>query len=149
MFRAAPVAVPAENIAAVSGPLDGMDFVGTFGPVEETSPKPDTLHFRNGYFWSSGCTECGFPPGTYWSRTVGDSIEFQGVLESPERGRFTYHGTVRDGEIEVRVNWLRERWYWTVNRDYRFAGKAEDMDSVSLEAAWERAAGEDAPTCPS
>ena len=90
------------------GPLDGMVFVGKIGP-EGNPDKYDELHFSEGQFWSWQCTKCGFEPGNYWVRTVGDSLHFQGWLHSADRGKFQYAGRVVDGRIEVTINWTKKR----------------------------------------
>ncbi len=133
----------------VTGILDGRSFVGQLKSVDGANTLDDTLHFSEGHFWSSGCTKCSFMPGSYWTRQNGAAIEFQGVLESPERGRFTYQGSVVDGRVEAKIHWIRERWYWTVDRDYVFEGRIDDAggSSANLSSARSRALGEAAPTC--
>ena len=134
----------------VSGELDGLDFRGELRSVDGSISLDDTLHFRDGYFWSTGCTKCSFMPGTYWTRRAGDAIEFRGILKSPERGQFTYQGAIQGGKIQVTINWRRERWYWTLDRDYVFEGRANDtaISGITLDSARMRAAGEAPPTCP-
>lgn len=105
------------------GRLDGMRFVGMFGPAQDPDEgREDTLFFGDGHFWSGNCVPCGFAPGKYWIRYDGDAIHFRGVMESPARGRFTYLGVVRGGHLSASVNWHKERWYWTIDRDFRFEG---------------------------
>lgn len=139
-----------QETAAVSGPLDGLSFVGKLKSADGSIELDDTLHFSEGHFWSAGCIRCSFMPGAYWSRTAGSSTEFHGVLESPERGSFTYRGRVQDGRVEVKIYWLRERWYWTVDRDYVFEGRVEENDgsAISLSGARQRASQDASPTCP-
>ncbi len=142
------VAADRNDPTGVTGVLDGRSFVGQLKSVDGSIALDDTLHFSEGHFWSSGCIKCSFGPGSYWTRRKGAAVEFQGVLESPERGRFTYHGSVVDGRLEAKIHWLRERWYWTVDRDYMFEGNvAAVQSSVTLRAARLRALGEAAPTC--
>ncbi len=125
------------------GPLDGMDFLGDFGPAGKPADSRDTLHFRDGRFWSGNCVPCGYPPGVYWVRVSGDAIHFRGELDRPGGGRFVYVGVVRDGRIEADINWRRERWYWTIDRDFRFEGRIADLqpDHASVSAAREAALG--------
>ena len=134
----------------VNGDLDGLDFSGTLKSVDGSISLDDTVHFRDGHFWSTGCTKCSFMPGEYWTRRRGSAIEFRGVLESPERGRFDYHGTIEGGKIRAAIHWRKERWYWTIDRDYLFEGRVSDtvVSGISLEPARMRATGEAAPTCP-
>ena len=136
--------------AVQSGPLDGRVYEGRLRTVDGNVDLADDLIFANGHFWSTGCIECGFAPGAYWSRRNGDRIEFRGALTSPERGDFTYEGYVEGDEIRVRLNWLRERWYWTLDRDYTFEGRlsSRSADPALLTQARARAAGEARPDCP-
>jgi len=118
------------------GALDGLSFVGTLRSADKTSGRDDVLYFGDGQFWSKNCVPCGFQPGAYYVRHVGGSIEFQGVLESQDRGRFHYTGIVRDGRIDVHINWRKNRWYWTINKDFRFEGDlAEGIEVSSAERA--------------
>ncbi|MDZ7839214.1 MAG: hypothetical protein U5R46_00105 [Gammaproteobacteria bacterium] len=110
------------DTSAAAGPLDGMVFEGLIGPTENPDLN-DRLYFQDGKFWSSECIRCGFEPGAYWVRRVNGGIAFRGTLQSPDRGRFRYEGFVRDGEIEVSIDWRQERWYWTVDRQLRFEGQ--------------------------
>jgi hypothetical protein len=105
-----------------SGPLDGMVFEGRIGPADNPDLS-DRLYFEDGKFWSGECTRCGFEPGAYWVRRVDGGVAFRGTLQSAERGRFIYEGFVRDGEIEVSIDWRHERWYWTIDRELRFVGR--------------------------
>jgi len=135
------------------GPLDGMVFVGKLGPAANPD-RDDVLYFDDGHFWSRACISCGFAPGPYWVRRVGERIEFRGVLESPERGRFHYVGRVQDGRITVEINWRHERWYWSIDRDLRFQGSlaaAAGAGGMTLDAARASAAREPAnpEECPS
>lgn len=145
MVRRAPTPVPARAILLASlllalaplrpvpgeenarphpaqGPLDGMKFVGTFGPEGEPGDREDVLYFGDGHFWSRNCVPCGFPPGEYWVRYSGGAVHFRGELQSSERGRFAYSGVIRDGRVTAHINWRKERWYWTIDRDFRFEG---------------------------
>lgn len=114
-----------------SGPLDGMSFVGRIGPQGQPD-LDDTIYFNDGQFWSAACTRCGFAPAPYWARRVGDAIEFRGTLESPERGVFTYVGVVRDGRLSTEINWRRDRWYWSIDRDLRFVGTLAGPDKAAM-----------------
>lgn len=104
------------------GPLDGMHFVGDFGPEGGPGDLKEALYFDDGKFWSKNCIPCGFPPKPYWVRFVDDDIHFHGTLESSERGRFRYEGVISGKQLSVRINWRRERWYWTIDRDFWFEG---------------------------
>lgn len=103
------------------GPLDGMSFVGKIGP-EDKRDLDDELHFATGQFWSSNCLACGYQPGAYWTRRVGDSIQFQGSLPSADGGQFDYSGRVVGDHINVQINWTQQRWYGDVKRKLAFVG---------------------------
>ena len=119
--------LPGPQQVAASGPLDGMAFAGILGPADDFGDgRPDTLYFRNGHFWSEQCVPCGFMPGRYWVHETADGIHFRGELTSPENGTFEYTGVVRDGEISVTADWRKERWYWTIDREFRFEGTLRD-----------------------
>lgn len=118
------------------GPLDGLAFTGRLGPADATSDRlEDTLYFRAGHFWSAVCTPCGFMPGRYWVHRTAEGIHFRGRLTSPDSGVFTYEGTVHDdGRVSADINWRKERWYWTIDRDFRFEGtRAEERSVATLE----------------
>ena len=114
--------------------LDGQSFKGMFGPPDGSSDRADELHFRDGRFWSKNCVPCGFLPGPYRAWVTAEGTRFEGVLQSPERGRFLYQGLVKDGKVYARLNWRKERWYWTIDKDFRFEGvRAERSATVSVE----------------
>lgn len=120
----------ARDEPRLHGALDGMRFVGSFGPADAAGGKPDTITFRDGRFWSAICVPCGFVPGVYWVRREGDAIHFTGTMGSHERGRFLYEGVIRDGKMSAKVNWRKERWYWTVDRDFRFEGGLDETPVI-------------------
>lgn len=135
-----------------NGPLDGMVFAGQIGPADNPD-RADHLYFADGQFWSGECVRCGFEPGVYWVRHTADGIAFRGVLESAERGTFTYKGMVRDGRIDVSINWRHERWYWTIDRDLRFIGELVSggtagmtIDEARAMAGGDQARGENCPS---
>lgn len=139
------------DTSSASGPLDGMVFAGHLGPADNPD-RADRLYFDEGKFWSEECTRCGFEPGTYWVRHVDGGIAFRGVLQSADVGRFTYEGFMRDGRIDVSINWVHERWYWTIDRDLRFVGEAVTGETagMTIDEAWALANGEPrSDRCPS
>lgn len=130
------------EVGSGTGPLDGMVFEGKFGPKGGPADQQDTLHFGGGKFWSANCVPCGFPPGEYWVRRTSEGLHFRGTLTSEDSGVFTYEGVVRDEEIEVSINWRKERWYWTIDRDFWFRGRLAEGQAVgSPAAATKRAMG--------
>lgn len=145
---ASALAAPAAARLAAAGALDGSDFAGVLTPLDGGRAFDDTLHFREGFYWSKGCIACSFAPGAYWTRRVDGDVAFTGVLQSPERGRFDYEGLIEGDTIDVAVHWRRERWYWTTERVFRFTGtRIETGPETNLEAAFERAGRPRAPGC--
>jgi len=144
--RSGPAGPPPAPVAtAASGPLDGLAFVGTFGPAGEPADLTDTLYFGDGRFWSENCVPCGFTPGVYWVRYGENGTHFRGRLQSPQSGLFTYEGVVRDdGRIEVDINWRKDRWYWSIDRDFRFVGDLVEPETAALAAAPAARAARDA-----
>ena len=137
VFLAVPIPpVSSADSTVSSGALDGMSFVGKLGPSGEALDRDDILFFRDGQFWSKGCVLCGFQPGAYFARHANGGIEFQGVLESIERGRLSYSGTVRDGRVSARINWRKDRWYWSIDKAFWFEGTlGEGIEASSAEEA--------------
>lgn len=152
LFLVLDAAADGSGSSMASGPLDGMVFAGRIGPADNPDVA-DRLYFDDGKFWSYGCTRCGFDPGAYWVRHVDGGIAFRGVLQSAGRGRLNYQGFVRDGKIDVSINWLHERWYWTIERDLRFVGEAVTGETagMTLEEARSLANGSEprSDRCPS
>ncbi len=112
------------------GPLDGMIFEGIIGP-RENPDRQDELHFNNGRFWSAICVKCGFEPGEYWVRYEGEAIHFRGELTG-ERGTFTYRGIISDDKANVSIDWRKERWYWTIEREMAFRGELAKSTKANL-----------------
>lgn len=143
-----PLADVGRASPAAHGQLDGMSFAGSFGVEGKPGDRKDILYFRNGHFWSDICVPCGFAPAKYWVRMEGDTIHFRGEMPSGDRGTFYYTGTVRNGHMSARVNWRKKRWYWSIDRDFRFQGKLVDAPvSESVASVTRRAASVD-PDCP-
>ncbi len=111
--------------------LDGMSFVGKLGPDGKPPDSDDILYFRDGQFWSKNCVPCGFRPGAYFVRFVDDGIEFQGEMESEDRGRFHYTGIVRNGQLTAEITWRKDRWYWSIDKAFRFEGKASEISHIT------------------
>jgi hypothetical protein len=120
---------------AAHGMLDGMRFVGHFGPTGGPDDRADALSFVDGHFWSSVCVPCGFLPASYWVRRVDDAIHFRGEMGSVERGRFHYHGVIRGQRLSASVNWRKERWYWSIDRDLRFEGTLAESPPAAASLA--------------
>lgn len=118
-------AIGGENGVKARGPLDGMNFVGTLGPEGKPGDREDIIHFADGQFWSENCVPCGFRPGPYWVRVEDDRIHFRGKLSSPESGEFSYTGVVQNNKLTVTMNWRKDRWYWSIDRNFWFEGTRE------------------------
>ena len=144
--------LPGPHEVTAHGPLDGMIFRGTLGPADSFEDgRSDTLYFHNGHFWSEQCVPCGFMPGRYWVHRTADAVHFRGELTSPVSGSFDYTGTVRDGRISVQIDWHKERWYWTIDREFRFEGilhdEAEAVATLDSAQAIATSALESGSTC--
>ena len=72
---------------------------------------------------------CGFAPAVYWVTRSEEGIHFRGRTESPEAGAFAYDGVVSGNRISVRIRWRKERWYWTIDRVFRFEGEAAPTEA--------------------
>ena len=146
-FAPARLAVSDERSAA-HGPLDGTHFVGVFGPADRPGDREDTLYFSDGQFWSANCVPCGFKPGMYWVRHAGGAIHFRGEMESPERGKFYYTGIVRGKHLSAKIKWRKDRWYWSINRDFKFEGTlSEGAATASAASAARRAQSAEPELC--
>lgn len=122
-----PVPPGAQTVA--SGALDGMVFEGRLGPLGAPD-RPDELHFQDGRFWSSSCVRCGFSPGAYFVRHVGDAVHFRGEIAG-HGGRFHYEGIVAGGRVRADVRWIKKRWYWTIDREFEFVGATRPADRAA------------------
>jgi len=121
-----PVLGEQVEIAAVTaaGILDGMTFSGELGPLDKPAYVKDTLVFKDGTFVSTECEKnCNYPARPYYTRQVGDKIEFISETRCPYKdAKIVWRGTVGNGNIEGTYTWTIARWYWTVNKDFRFSG---------------------------
>ncbi len=137
LFALAASALPgdAAQPVAMNGPLDGMRFVGNFGPADGALDRKDELTFGDGQFWSAICVPCGFLPTTYWIRHVGDAVHFRGEMGSVDRGSFHYEGVIRGEQLSATVQWRKERWYWSIDRAFRFEGRMSEAASAESAAA--------------
>lgn len=127
----AGVADGAPHDALMRGDLDGKVFVGTFAPADGASGRQDALSFRGGHFWSGVCVPCGFVPAAYWVRKVGDEIHFRGEMVSTDSGTFDYAGVVNGNRLVATVDWRKDRWYWSVRRQFRFEGELSEATVTS------------------
>jgi hypothetical protein len=129
------------------GPLDGRSFSGDFGPQGRPADRSDTIHFDDGKVWSEACVPCGFAPAPYWVRHEGDAIHVRAELHSPTSGTFVYQGVVRDGQITARMSWQKDRWYWSMSRDFWFEGALAEVDGRPSAAGAARLAAASTEAC--
>lgn len=130
LIVSSPTLSGATEDNSAHGQLDGMAFKGMLGPLENRD-VPDVLYFKDGKFWSQSCTQLGFAPAPYWTRIVGNEVEFRGFLDSPERGRFSFLGRVNKDHAKVDINWRRDRWYWSIERQMRFEGTLSERSTLN------------------
>lgn len=106
---------------AVQMTLDGRTFrVEAF----ESGKKvfDDRLMFKDGTFFSESCRKFGFSRSPYYVRMEGEEIQFLAETVSPTHGTMVWKGTVRKNRIDGGFRWTKERWYWTVLRDFDVKG---------------------------
>jgi len=113
---------PPTTAAASASLLDGRTFHGDILDDKEVARSKDVITFRDGKFYSVNCAELGFSESPYWIRTDGDTTHFLAEISSPTRGTLVVKGTIRGDNVEWRGSWTKERWYWTIRREFRFRG---------------------------
>lgn len=122
-------AEPAETAPKA---LDGKTFKGEIGQIGGDAFSDDTWVFDNGLFASMECQKCGFPKGTYTVTREGNAIHFRTETTCPVTdAALVYTGTVKDGRIEGTYTWTKERWYWTIEKDFWFEGELVDSADVT------------------
>ncbi|MCU7944689.1 MAG: hypothetical protein AB2540_18040 [Candidatus Thiodiazotropha endolucinida] len=112
----------ADNQLTSAASLDGLQFRGQTGERGKGDHHEDTISFENGQFRSLDCEEWGFGPAPYYAKKSGNLHHFSATLQSPDRGRLIWQGTIRGEEAEASFQWLHKRWYWTIDRHYWFKG---------------------------
>lgn len=85
----------------------------------------DQLVFKDGAFSSEACRKFGFTPSPYYVRIEGNQIQFLAETVSPTHGTMVWKGTVSGNELEGGLHWTKERWYWTVRRNFDVKGTHE------------------------
>ena len=118
----------------VSGPLDGMTFVGALGPDGKPKDIQDTFVFENGTFVSKECElNCKYPARPYFVRVNGEKTEFISETQCPYKdAKIVWRGTVEGDTIKGKSTWVVKRWYWTVENTFEFEGKlAEQPISIT------------------
>ena len=109
----------------ISGPLDGMTFIGALGPDGKPKDIPDTFVFENGTFVSKECElNCKYPARPYFVRVNGTKTEFISETQCPYKdAKIVWRGTVDGDTIKGKSTWVVKRWYWTVENTFEFEGK--------------------------
>lgn len=103
--------------------LDNRRFIGPMGVKGDPDPADDEFIFEDGKFVSKSCLDWGFSPARYWLRHEKDGLHFLAELTSPDHGEMRYEGVFDGRQIKGSVLWTKERWYWTIQREYMFTGR--------------------------
>lgn len=114
-----------------SGVLDGMSFSSELGIAGEPGDIDDRLIFRDGLFVSTECDRrCGYPAQPYYTRRVGDRIEFVSEARCLHKdATLLWRGVVEDGTISGTFTWTLNRWYWTLEKEFWFKGKLTESSA--------------------
>lgn len=108
-----------------SGILDGMTFTGKLGPAGKPADVDDTFVFKDGMFVSMECEKnCNYPARPYFARNVEDTVEFISETRCPDNdAKIIWKGSIENNTIQGVFTWTISRWYWTVQKDFRFSGR--------------------------
>lgn len=115
-FLALPISAEPSHL------LDGKTFSGQNGEKGNKADRDDELIFENGKFISTSCYDYDFESGDYTTSVEGDVVHFDAVTISPEHGKLTWNGAIKNDKMEATFVWTKERWYWDVRREYWFKG---------------------------
>jgi hypothetical protein len=116
------------------GSLDGLTFAGKLGPSGSPADVEDSWIFEDGLFISEECMRrCAYPPRPYFTRSVEGATEFVSVTQCPQKNTtITWRGTIDGNAIEGEFEWVVERWYWTIEKTFVFAGQlVKDQQSLA------------------
>ena len=113
----APVSVKPTSLQ-----LEGRTFQGEILDGHGAPRAEDVVTFKDGKFRSANCAELGFDASPYWTRVDGDTIHFLAESVSAEGGTLVFRGTVRGDHAEWKAMWTKERWYWSIRREFQFKG---------------------------
>lgn len=119
----AEAGAPEAPMAPSHTALDGTRFAGPHGVEGDPNPDDDVFTFKDGKFSSASCLEWGFTPAPYWVRRDAKGLHFLAELVSPDHGTLRYEGVFDGRELRGTAQWRKERWYWTIERTYRFSGR--------------------------
>lgn len=120
--------IDSTDVSEGSGILDGLIFSAMLGPSGKPLDVKDTLVFKNGTFVSEECEKrCNYPAQAYFARRVGEKIEFISETRCLTKdATIVWRGTVYGDRIEGINTWKVNRWYWTVEKDFKFEGSLEE-----------------------
>ena len=66
---------------------------------------------------------CKYPARPYFIRKSGNNTEFVSETKCPYKdAKITWRGTVEGSTIKGVSTWTVKRWYWTVEKNFEFAG---------------------------
>ncbi len=105
--------------------LDGMRFVGPTGTAGNGPDHEDVVVFADGMFRSARCEEFGFGAATYTATNRDGVIHFTATMTSPTSGNLEWQGQIDGDSVEATFKWTKERWYWTIRREYWFKGSRQ------------------------
>jgi hypothetical protein len=117
-----PDPTTAGDSATPSQQLDGRVFYVQSGLQGKPPDHEDYLNFWNGKFVSSGCVESGFQPSAYSVSEQEDGLHFHAETISSEYGVMIWDGVIRGNRIDTTARWMYKRWYWEIDRNYRYQG---------------------------
>ena len=119
---AADSASQSTALRVSSAILDGYRFRTQTFDRHGVARTEDRLVFNNGKFASDNCMRLGFGESPYWIRIEGDRVHFLSETTSPSHGTMVWKGTITGDRIEATYRWTKERWYWTLRREYQIRG---------------------------
>jgi hypothetical protein len=115
-----------SNSDGASPSVAQLVFNGTTGTVGMNAHHNDQLVFAAGEFHSRECKKLGFEKSSVEIDRDDDGIRFSAVNTSEKYGTLTWNGSIRNGVIEARYVWKKQRLFWTIEREYWFSGEIRD-----------------------
>lgn len=87
--------------------LDGRTFAIEMTEMGAKAGQADSLIFKEGKFYSTGCEAWGFGWGTYAVKAEGSLLHWEAATASPVEGTMRWKGTVKGERIEGAVVWSK------------------------------------------